>query len=405
MKLVYFVILLIIISLFAKPNARAEKQKIINLLKKPNNYPHLGRHRHIHLVHTHLPNYHKTIVNSGVHSHLTQINTPLSEYHKSALNYINIARLAYCPKNLILAKRCEVCPFVLNQYKTFFIHSVKQNMKNLFQFIIIFSDIRKEIIITFSGPKTKETKFFNKIYKKGFITVKELGENVKIENYYWEIYSKYMRSILRSKIEKILKSKRSEYKVIFIGHSFGGSIAVLAAYDLVKNRIVKKNNFNSSHVIFSYGQMRIGDNSFISEVNKLIKLIRIMRSDDFVTRVPSCVFDESEMVFKCYSRVATVVKNYPIFKNYFIDYRRGIRIYRKTIQKLYRFSKTAVVHYHTYFTQPLGTLLLYKGNDFSTYHECPIRNGILTCEEKIILPNTFTASVHQHYFGIDVESC
>lgn len=405
MKLVFFILFIMIVSMYAIPKPRAVGQ---NIMKRQVHIPShvssfLGTHKHIHSIPNPLNHYQNTIVSHGVHSHLADNQIRFSKHHISALNYINIARLSYCPKKLILAKRCEVCPFILNQYKTFFIHSVNQNKKRLFQFLIIYSDKKKEILITFSGPKTTETKFFNKIYKSGFITVKDLGENIRIENYYWEIYSKYIRSVLIIKVKKVLDSKRSDYKVVFTGHSFGGAMASLAAFDLIKKGIIKKNKINESPIIYTYGQMRLGDNSFVLAANNLIKLIRIVRTDDFVTRVPSCVFDSDTKLFNCYRRVASVVKHYPILKRYFVDYRRGVKLYRKSILK--RFYKTAGVHYHTYFSQPLGAILSYNGNDFSTYQVCPFNNGIPSCEENLALPRSFSPTAHEHYFGIAIESC
>jgi predicted lipase len=276
----------------------------------------------------------------------------------------------------------------------------------LFQVVLLYSKKKKEVIISISGPTTLQAKYFNKVYKKGLITVKELGNRVKVENYFWEVYSKYIRTVLHKKVKKLLSSpKRSGFNVIFSGHSLGGSMAILAAYDLTKKRIIKQNATKTSPIVYAYGSLRIGDNFFVANVNKTIRVIRILRSDDFVTRVPSCVFDPSVGLFKCYNRVASVVKNYPIFKKYFIIYRHGVRIYRNTIIKRFRVTKTTKVHYHTYFSQPLGTIIFYNGNNFGTYQLCQYLNGVPTCEERVTLPNTFSPSVHKHYFGIDVESC
>ena len=382
MKLEYFLILIMMISTcISRVN---HKKKIV---KKINNKKVVS---HFH---------------SGVHSHLIINNTPYSYYHLSANNYINMARLAYCPKKLILAKRCKICHFALNKHKIFFIHSVNQKRKKIFQFIILYSDVKKEIVISFSGPGTNNAKIFNTVYQKGFVSVSELGLNIHIENYYWEIYSKYIRKVLTEKVQKLIKSKRNLYKFIFIGHSFGGSIATLAAFDLTKNNIIKKNKKIDSPIVYTYGQLRIGDNAFVTAANKLIKLIRIMRSDDFVTRVPSCAYDNSSRLFKCYNKTSSTISHFPKFKKYFLVYRKGIRIYRKTIIKKYKITDKKHDHYHSYYSQPLGTVIYYKGNNFSNYKPCVFRNGIPLCEEKIKLPATFSASAHSRYFGVDVESC
>jgi hypothetical protein len=385
-------------------------------------HPHSHIHGHVHphdihghLVHPH-PHLHSHIIHP--HAHLAQNVNHL--FHSFARNYINIARLAYCPKKLILAKTCKACPSVLNTYKSYFIHSINLKKKRLFQFVILYSDAKKEVLVTFSGPKTTtQTKFFNKVYKKGFKTISALG-NIKIEKFYWEIYSKYIRKVLFKKMKKVNKSKRSGYKFVLVGHSFGGSIATLAAYDLVRSKIIKSNKKLNSPIVYTYGLMRIGDSNFVKKVNALVKVVRIVRSDDFVTRVPSCVYDASSRLFRCYRRVAKVIRHYPAFRRYFLVYRRGLTSYRRSIVRrvssthhhhhvakvrAHRHVGRTRSHYHAYYSQPLGTILYYTGSNFSTYNVCKYVAGIPVCEKKVKLPSTFSPTVHSQYYGINVELC
>jgi hypothetical protein len=340
------------------------------------------------------------------HKHTYQ--TLYLDFHSNARSFVSLARLAYCPKVSILSHKCSICSTVLNKYKTFFIHSINENKKRLFQFVILYSDKNKEVVITFSGPKTTQTKYFSKVYKKGFQKISILG-NVNIEKYYWEIYSKYMRKALIKKIKKVIKSKRGSYKFIFVGHSFGGSFATLAAYDLVLNKILSNNKKIHSPTVYTYGLMRIGDNLFIKKVNSLFEVVRIVRSDDFVTRTPSCVYDLSLHRFRCYRTVRRLVKLQPIFKRYFVVYRRGVRNYRKKVlrrlQKNKVKSKFTHTNFHSYYSQPLGTLIYYSQNNFENYKVCRYISGIPICEKKIKLPRTFSPSVHAHYFHVNVELC
>jgi signal transduction histidine kinase len=50
-----------------------------------------------------------------------------------------------------------------------------------------------------------------------------------------------MRSVLVKNVKKVIKSKRGGYKFVFVGHSFGGSVATLAALDLVHSKIIPSN--------------------------------------------------------------------------------------------------------------------------------------------------------------------
>ena len=368
---------------------------------------HVGSHAHIvHsplISHTHIQG-HIIQPYSNIHTHVAHQDS-YHHLHTFARSYVTLARLAYCPKHYILAKKCTICPQILKTYITFFIHSINQNKKRLFQFIILYSDIKKEVIITFSGPKTTQASFFNKVYKKGFKKISELG-NVKIEKFFWDIYSKYMRKVLIKNVKKVIKSKRGGYKFIFVGHSFGGSFATLAAYDLVQNKIVVSDKKISSPIVYTYGSIRIGDNDFVNKVNSLFKVIRIVRNDDYVTRVPSCVYDASFHLFRCYRRVSKVVKTYPAFRRYFLVYRRGLKVYRRSIISRVANSKVrAHSHYHSYYSQPLGTLIYYTGNNFTIYNVCKFESGIPVCEKNIKLPNTFSPSVHALYYSENVELC
>jgi len=349
-------------------------------------------HPHAH-IHRHLPRHH--------HGHL-HLHSHFSHYHAFARYLVPITRIAYCPKQLILQKTCTVCKSVLNTYSTYFIHTINENKQKLFQFIILYSDLKKEVIITFSGPKTSQSKFFNKIYQKGFTKVKELG-NIKIEKYYWKIYNSYIRKILFKKIKKIKQSKRGSYKFIFVGHSFGGSIATLAALDLVKNQKIKQNKKKlESPIVYSYGPLRIGDTKLVDIINSLFKVIRIVRSDDFIVRAPSCVYDMHAHKFKCFTRAANIVKQYPLFKKFFAVYRKGLSVYRKTIIKRIH-SKHS--QFHAYYTQPLGTMLYYSGDNWNNYQICDYKDGIPICEKNNPLPKSFSPNVHSQYFSINLENC
>ena len=375
-------------------------------------HAHVHRHSVHPVIHRHLANPHSRLHVYPVHTHTSLKSDAIHLYTLFGRRYIDIAKLAYCDKKFILAKSCIVCPTILKTHKTYFIHSINENKKRLFQFVIVYSDVKKEVIVSFSGPKTTQVKYFTKVYKKGFKKIAILG-NLKVEQYFWEIYSKYMREVLIKKVKKVISSKRGNYKFVFVGHSFGGSISILAAYDLVKNKIIKSNKKLSNPIVYTYGLMRIGDNKFVNKVNELLKVIRISRSDDFVTRVPSCVYDSSSKLFKCYKRVSKVIKHYPVFKRYFVVYRRGLGFYRRTITKRSHVTHQHTVnphvrlhsHYHAYYSQPFGTLIHYTRNNFSSYNVCKYVNGIPVCEKGVKLPSTFSPAVHSHYYGVDVEMC
>jgi len=59
---------------------------------------------------------------------------------------------------------------------------------------------------------------------------------------------------------------------------------------------------------------------------------------------------------------------------------------------------------YLYYSQPLGFEILCDEN-CSTYEVCSYIDGIPKCEEKIIIPDTFTIESHFSYFGIRFDQC
>ena len=200
----------------------------------------------------------------------------------SAQTYAPFARLAYCPRAIISDFKCEFCNEFAEDYATYFIHSAMYNNNRLFQLVVVYSDTKREIVISFSGPKTA----LKEIYESGYVMIPELG-NIKMEREFWEVYSLNFRQVLSQKIQQITESGRGDYTFIFLGHSAGGSLATLAAYDMVNSNVVIKTV--TSPKVYTYGQLSIGDDKFVKKVNKVLKVVRIVKHNDYVARsVKTC---------------------------------------------------------------------------------------------------------------------
>lgn len=360
---------------------------------------------------------------TNLHSHTNQ--QILNFYATNAQSYAPFARLAYCSKSMIQNLSCEFCPeMISNSYSTFFIHSVSKEYDRLFQFVITYSDIKREVVVSFSGPTTEHGNYFTSIYSSGFVEIQELG-GIRIEREYWDIYSNNFRQILAEKIQKISESGRSDYTFIFVGHSFGGSMATLASFDLVLNNILIKTN--QSPLVYTYGPLRIGDNNFVNRVNSAVKIVKILRKDDYVTRMPNCVYFSGQ--YRCYNNLSDVCHKIPLIKEYMSSYSsaplqmRFIQTDKKLKKKMKlrnRNKKDPIVrgttfignrlvrtHNSMFYSQPYGTELIYKGSNFSAsnYHSCRYVNGIPVCERHQRLPATFSPDVHRIYYNMNIEQC
>lgn len=225
--------------------------------------------------------------------------------------YVSLAKLSYCPQKTIKALSCSFCDKLIG-YTTFFSHSVKDESGIRFKFAILYNDLRSEIVFTFSGPNSEQGEFFNQLYNSGFVFPIEI-KGAGIEANYWFIYNNFIKLELINKISQLQASKRGHYKFVFVGHSFGGSIAVLSACDLFNKRV-----FMSPPMVYTYGQLRIGNHGFVSLVNNNIKIIKVIKKDDYLTRIPGCLYMDKK--YNCNMNFGFIENKLPGLSNYFNYY-------------------------------------------------------------------------------------
>ncbi|WVZ05706.1 hypothetical protein V8G54_019052 [Vigna mungo] len=100
-----------------------------------------------------------------------------------------------------------------------------------------------------------------------------------------------LQDMVRKEIARILKTYEGENLSLTItGHSLGAALATLSAYDI-------RNSFlRPPHVtVISFGGPRIGNRSFRRRLEEQgTKVLRIVNSDDVITKIPGFVFDEVE---------------------------------------------------------------------------------------------------------------
>ncbi|KAI5345063.1 hypothetical protein L3X38_012940 [Prunus dulcis] len=100
-----------------------------------------------------------------------------------------------------------------------------------------------------------------------------------------------LQQMVREEIARLLQSYGDEpLSLTITGHSLGAALATLAAYDI-------KTTFNRSPLVtvMSFGGPRVGNRSFRRHLEKKgAKVLRIVNSDDVITKVPGFVIDENE---------------------------------------------------------------------------------------------------------------
>ncbi|XP_044504165.1 phospholipase A(1) DAD1, chloroplastic-like [Mangifera indica] len=102
-----------------------------------------------------------------------------------------------------------------------------------------------------------------------------------------------LQDMVREEINRLLQIYGEEpLSLTITGHSLGAALATLAAYDI-------KANFNHAPMVtvISFGGPRVGNRSFRQHLEKQgTKVLRIVNSDDLITKIPGFVIDGDDHV-------------------------------------------------------------------------------------------------------------
>lgn len=388
--------------------------------------------------------YSSEFISSRTHSKRTSSKTSTQYWIrpliKTAKSYLSFANLAYCKPEIINALSCPLCSSILDgSYKVLDVHSAKFK-NNDYRFVILASETHKEVVISFAGPKFNDGLTFTGIYTSGW--QKLHGES--IEKSYTNIYNNYISEALHKSVAAFA-GKLKGYKFTLIGHSFGGSLAVLATFDLMKSNLLQKTA--EGPLVYSYGQLRIGDNHFVETVNSMFKVIRIVKNSDFMGRIPNCVWSEQTGKYRCFRDTQNLLMRMPEYRRYIMNYGQhngqkqqytGLqaaygntgrsfleRSSRKSFtkrskrskgyfftahnpgQKVYSYGSTttnagANGFGNIQYSQPMGAEVLFSKR-FTKFQVCSYFKGIPNCEQQ--LPKNFNPSGHAKYYGQNVEEC
>jgi len=222
---------------------------------------------------------------------------------------------------------------------------------------------------------------------------------------------------------------------------------------MVSLGIINKNEATNSPLVYSYGQLRVGDGHFVNTVNSMFKVIRIVKNGDYFPRLPNCVYSPQLKKWRCYRDTYNLYLKFPEYRKYIMHYagRKNFEQYQTGIQTAYGNysplrssflekkaekktsrnkskikSKKGVFWNHNnpgqtsyaygsvlnnqgarsyggvYYSQPMGAEVFYS-NRFKKFQVCTYFKGIPNCEKQ--LPKNFKAGAGSNYFGTNVENC
>jgi hypothetical protein len=176
-----------------------------------------------------------------------------------------------------------------------------------------------ELVISFAGPKStidKHIGYIQHIYETNLITNNFLHNKI-IHKEFWDIYVQF-REILKG---IVTSHSYSHMRFKLVGYSFGAVMAILAENDMRNNWYIMPTRI---HVV-TYSALQL-TRDFTRFIVDKEHHIMITHKRDFITQVPKCIFVGSE--FWCYNELTTLIRERPMFTNYFINI---YPVYKETI--------------------------------------------------------------------------
>lgn len=140
---------------------------------------------------------------------------------------------------------------------------------------------RKLITLSYRGT-TKAIQLLDQVITVLELSMTRMG-NGHVQQYFYNAYLK-LQECLEGQIRQLL-TDYPDYRVAITGHSLGGGIASIAAYQLVTQGIVPANNT----LLYTYGMPRVGDKDYALEFDTIFDdSWRVVNYRDCVTHLPSC---------------------------------------------------------------------------------------------------------------------
>ncbi|XP_021281171.1 phospholipase A(1) DAD1, chloroplastic-like [Herrania umbratica] len=167
---------------------------------------------------------------------------------------------------------------------------------------------RRDVVIAFRGTATclewlenlraTLTSLPDDVANVGF---KHSGCGPMVESGFLSLYTSgtaacpSLQNMVREEIGRVLEMYSDEpLSLTLTGHSLGAALATLAAHDI-------NSTFSNAPMVtvISFGGPRVGNQSFRCQLERSgTKILRIVNSDDLITKVPGFVIDNNDMADK-----------------------------------------------------------------------------------------------------------
>jgi len=222
-----------------------------------------------------------------------------------AQNFVQFARISYCSPTKLLDPTCQVCRQIgfsgFSVEKSYTYDRSVNGRQIRINMTISKSLNGQQIIVSFGGPKTEDLIDIQSLYRSGFV---QINQN-QIEKGFWDLYEGAMRNDLINRLDDL-----NYTQLTFVGHSVGGSLAVLAAYDVSASNLGIPKPF-----VYVYGALTVGDQKFINHFKNLAQVVRIKKNQDLYVQFPYCLITDLNYS-TCFDDYSTLITRYPFYRDY-----------------------------------------------------------------------------------------
>lgn len=224
--------------------------------------------------------------------------------------YFNYARMTYCDPNSVLVTAKE-------KFQVIQAFGVTRESKIRHNLIVSYNN--KEVIFAFGGPTSEHVAYFQQIYAEDLKTIEEL-KGLQLNSEFWRVYSGVYRDTLKTFFKHF---PHKVERITFVGHSFGGAMAIIAAYDMMTNNFQPK-GFNKKNIfIYTWAALKVGPKKFDETFAILLpqeQQFFINNQVDYYNLIPECVFIPILNVWRCYEKYTYLIKEFPMFLSWVINY-------------------------------------------------------------------------------------
>ncbi|XP_034709987.1 phospholipase A(1) DAD1, chloroplastic-like [Vitis riparia] len=157
---------------------------------------------------------------------------------------------------------------------------------------------RRDVVIAFRGTATGMEWVENLRATLTSLVGSTNNGGPMVESGFWSLYTSKLptcpslQEMVRDEIGRVIRLYGDEpLSITITGHSLGAALATLSAYDIATT-------FDHAPMVtvVSFGGPRVGNTSFRCQMEKSgTKILRIVNSDDVITKVPGFVIDNNDM--------------------------------------------------------------------------------------------------------------